>query len=101
MSVIVSVPVRDPAAVGVKVTLIEQFVPAATDVPQLLAWAKSPLVAMLVMLKAALPLFLNVTACGALVIMKPCEAKVRLEGVRLTPGAGGGPPLPPPPPHAN
>jgi hypothetical protein len=36
LSVIVSVPVRLPAAVGVKVTEIAQFAPAATLAPQVL-----------------------------------------------------------------
>jgi hypothetical protein len=35
MSVIVKVPVRLPVVAGVKITLIVQFVPAASDVPQL------------------------------------------------------------------
>lgn len=36
LSVMVSAPVRVPVAVGVKVTLIMQFAPAATLAPQLL-----------------------------------------------------------------
>ena len=35
----VSVPVRVPAAVGLKVTLIVQLAPLARDEPQLLVWA--------------------------------------------------------------
>src|SRR5574337_864211 len=94
-------PVRDPAAVGVKVTLMLQLELAAREVLQLLVWAKSPLGAMLVILNAAVPAFRSVIACGALGIMKPCDGNVRLEGERLTDGAGGGPPIPPPPPQAN
>jgi hypothetical protein len=37
LSVIVTAPVRAPVAVGVKVTLIVQLAPAATELPQLLA----------------------------------------------------------------
>jgi len=33
------VPVRVPAAVGVKVTLMEQFALAANELPQVLVWA--------------------------------------------------------------
>ena len=44
LSVSVSAPVRLPAAVGVKVTLISQPAPAATEPAQVLVWAKSPLV---------------------------------------------------------
>src|SRR5258706_15082825 len=39
LSVTVIVPVRVPAAVGVKVTLMVQFAPAATEVPQVLVCA--------------------------------------------------------------
>jgi len=42
LSVIVSVPVRLPVAVGVKVTLIVQLEPAATEPAQVLVWEKSP-----------------------------------------------------------
>ena len=42
-SVMVSVPARGPAPVGVKVTLTVQLALAATLAPQLLACAKSPL----------------------------------------------------------
>src|SRR6266699_802376 len=57
LSVTVNVALRDPVAVGVKVTLIVQFAPAATLEPQLLVCPKSPGLApvkvMLVMLNAA------------------------------------------------
>jgi hypothetical protein len=49
LSVIVSVPVRVPTMVGVNVTLIVHLAPAANEVPQLLVWAKSPVVEMLLM----------------------------------------------------
>src|SRR2546427_9096326 len=52
LSVMASTPVRDPVTVGLNVTLTEQFPPAATLVPQLFVWAKSPLAAMLEMLRA-------------------------------------------------
>ena len=44
LSVTVSVPFRAPATVGVNVTLIVQFEFAASEVPQVLVWAKSPVV---------------------------------------------------------
>ena len=44
LSVSVSVPVRFPAAVGVKVTPIVQPAPTATEPAQVLVWAKSPVV---------------------------------------------------------
>jgi hypothetical protein len=54
-------PVLVPPAVGLKVTLRVQLAPAATLEPQVLVWEKSPLAVMLVMLRAALPVFLSVT----------------------------------------
>ena len=75
MSVIVTLALRPPVAVGVKVTLIEQLAPAARvlePLGQVLVWAKSPLLvplrAMLLMVKAAVPLLVNVTVCAALVL---------------------------------
>src|SRR5690242_19280801 len=41
LSEIFSEALRFPVAKGIKVTLIVQFAPAATAIPQLLAWAKS------------------------------------------------------------
>src|SRR2546423_1215804 len=70
LSVMVSVPARDPVTEGVKVTLMAQLVPAPTLVPQLFVWAKSPLAGSLQMLtlemlRAAVPLFVRVTAWPA------------------------------------
>ena len=66
LSATVNVPLRVPVAVGVKVTLIVQFAPAATEAPQLLVWAKSPLfvpaMVMLVIVSAVLWEFVRVTA---------------------------------------
>jgi hypothetical protein len=65
LSVILSEAARLPLAVGVKVTLIVQFAAAVTELPQVLVWAKSlalaPVIARLVMLKAAVPVLLRVT----------------------------------------
>src|SRR5215467_12508247 len=43
LSVTEIVPVREPLAVGVKVTEMVQFAATATDEPQVLVWLKSPL----------------------------------------------------------
>ena|SRR5690242_16625696 len=59
-SVIVMLPVRVPAAVGVKATLNVHDAPGFTVLPQLLVWAKSPAVAMLVMINGPLPVFFSV-----------------------------------------
>jgi hypothetical protein len=61
LSVMVTAPLRVPAAVGVKVTLMVQLAPAVTLPPQVLVWEKSPLAVMLVMLRPALPVFVSVT----------------------------------------
>jgi hypothetical protein len=46
-----------PLAVGVKVTMSVQDALGFTVLPQLLVWAKSPVVAMLVIAKGPLPVF--------------------------------------------
>jgi hypothetical protein len=61
LSAMVTAPVLVPAAVGLKVTLSVQLPLAARLEPQVLVWEKSPLTVMLVMLRAALPVFLRVT----------------------------------------
>src|SRR5207302_5400425 len=86
LSVIVIAPVLVPVAVGVNVTLIVQFAPAPTEVPQVFVCPKSPLGAMLVMPSVALPVFLSVTLCVALVVLICWYPNVRLVGDRLTIG---------------
>ena len=61
MSVTVMEPVREPVAVGVKVTLIVHDELAARLVPQVLVCEKSPLTVMLEIVRAALPGLLRVT----------------------------------------
>ena len=68
LSVTVIVPGWLPAAVGVKVTLMEQLAPAATEAPQVLVWAYGALATMLVMFSAAVPELVSVTDCAALVV---------------------------------
>ena len=75
LSVMVSVALRAPAAVGLKVTLKVQLAPAASvagSVPQVFVWAKSPAFAppmvMLLMVSVPVPGFVSVTFCAALVV---------------------------------
>ena len=86
--------VRVPVAVGLKVTLMVQFAPAARPVPQVLVCAKSPLFVPLsaieLMESAKLPLFVSVTVCAALTVPMAGLVKVRLAGFKLAAGAGGG-----------
>ena len=71
LSATLSVAERAPLAEGVKVTLIEQLAPAATELPQVLVWAKLlalvPETATPVMDNAALPELVSVIACAVLV----------------------------------
>ncbi len=65
-------PVRVPRWVGLKVTLIVQLFPAATELPQVLVWAKSPgsapVMVILVMLSVAFPVLVSVTGCAELAV---------------------------------
>jgi hypothetical protein len=58
-----------PVVLGVNVTLIMHVPLAATDVPQVLVWEKSPLfvppTVIPVMFNTAVPLLVNVTDCAA------------------------------------
>ena len=71
MSARLTVAPRAPLAEGLKVTLIVQLAPAATELPQELVWAKLlalvPVTPRLVMLKAALPPLVSVIAWAVLV----------------------------------
>jgi len=84
LSVAVSVPERDPEAVGVNVTEIVQLAPAATAVPQVFIAAKSPETAIEVIETATVPEFERVTVCAALVAPVGSEVNVRLVGERFT-----------------
>ena len=100
LSVIVMLPVRAPSWVGVKVTLIMQFFPAASVLPQgfvLVAAAKSPLIAMLLMFSVELPVFATVTLLAVVVVPTTVLANTSEVGVRVT----AGPPPPPQPVNAN
>jgi hypothetical protein len=61
LSVMVKVPVHVPACVGANKTLIVQAAPAARLCGQVFVWEKSPVITMLVMVKAAVPLFVRLS----------------------------------------
>jgi hypothetical protein len=86
LSVIVTVPDRDPDAVGAKVTLIVQEAPAATDVPQVFVCAKSPEATMPEMASGPVPVLESVTDWAAEVVPTAWEANVSEAAERLTPG---------------
>ena len=87
LSVMVRLPVRIPPAVGVNVTEMAQFAPAATLEPQVLAWAKSPEAAIELIFSAAVPVLVSVTVWAALVVPWFSEEKVKLDCVSVTAGA--------------
>jgi hypothetical protein len=58
--------VRLPPAVGLKVTVIAQLVPALTAAPQLLIWEKSPLAVTLEIVSERLPVLVSVMVCALL-----------------------------------
>jgi hypothetical protein len=61
LSVTVIAPLCEPVAVGVKVTLRVQLALAARLKPQVLVWEKSPLIVMLIIVRAAFPVLARVT----------------------------------------
>jgi hypothetical protein len=85
----VTEPLWGPGAVGIKVTLMLQLIPAPSEPPQGFIRAKSPLlvpvIATLVMLRVALPVLVNVTTC-ALVAPTAVSGNVIVEGDRPTAG---------------
>ena len=91
LSVMLTEAVRLPLAAGLNVTLIVQLLPAATELPHVLVWAKSlallPVRARLVILKVALPVLLRVAICAVLVAPTDWLPKARLVGERPSTGA--------------
>jgi len=89
---------RLPPAAGVKVMLNVQVDPAGSELPQLLAWAKSPglapVIVTLEMLRAAVPALSKVAVPATLVVPTGWLAKERLAGER--PAAGVPPATPTP-----
>jgi len=98
LSVTVSVALKLAADTGVKVTEIVQLAPAASELPHVLVWAKLagfvPPIAMPVIVNAALPLLVSVTAVGALVAPVVSLAKATEAGASVATGAGGTVPVP-------
>jgi hypothetical protein len=94
LSVMVKVPMRVPAAVGVNVTLKVQFALAANmagSVPHVFVCAKSPEVPIAVIVKLPVPVLVSVTVCAALVVFSAWLLKVRLVGASPTAGVGFAP----------
>jgi hypothetical protein len=92
LSVMVKEPLREPVAVGVKVTLRVQLALAARLEPQVLVWEKSPLfvpaMVTLVMLSVALPVLVSVMGAAGLVVPITWLPKSYDDGERATKGVG-------------
>ena len=73
---------------GVKLTVIVQVAPAASEAPQLFVCEKGEDATIEVIERSASPLFESVRACGALVIPTSCDANVNAAGVTEATGAG-------------
>ena len=85
VSAIVRTPVVEPSAVGVNVTPIVQFAPAAMLVPQvLLATANGPVAVILVKLSATFKRFVTLRFFTALVSPTAIFPKLKLVGERVT-----------------
>jgi hypothetical protein len=78
LSVIVSVPVESPEAVGTKVTLTVQDCPAPTEVPQVLLSEKGLVASMCATVRVIAPPFVIVTVWGALAVPTSWLEKERL-----------------------
>src|SRR5215467_10999758 len=68
LSLTVRVPVREPAAVGLKLTLMAQPAFAAREAPQLFVCEKSPVTAMPAIVNTPGPLLVSVSVLAALVV---------------------------------
>jgi hypothetical protein len=68
LSEIVTVPAALPELCGLKITLISHRAPAATLLPQVLDWRNGPATLSAEIDKAADPVLVRVTLCGALVV---------------------------------
>jgi hypothetical protein len=87
LSVTVSVPGWLPVAVGVNVTLMAHWPPAAIEAAQVLVCAYGALAAMLVSESEAVPEFVSVMVCAALVVLIAWFPNARLVGASVTAGA--------------
>ena len=94
MSVILRLPLRDPEAVGVKVTLITHLALEAKAAGQLLTCAKSPVVWSVPMFNVKLPVFVKVTDCVALEVPICWPVKTKLVGLTVAVARGAAEPVP-------
>ena len=91
---ICTLALRAPAEVGANLTLIVQLAPPARVVGasgQVAVCEKSPAFVpatpTLLIDRGAVPVFVTVTLCGALVVPTPCDPKATVDGDTCTAGA--------------
>ena len=84
-----SVPVRDPRAVGVKITETVQYPPTATTDPQVDTnpLEKSPDAPIEVIEIGTEPVFVKVTGCEALGVLMACPVNDSIPGTTVAVGA--------------
>lgn len=100
LSATLSEAVLDPACVGVNVTWMEQFAPAAKLDPQVLVWANIPFefaIEIPAMFNAAVPVLFKVTVTAELVVPTAWPANVTVDAERFATGEPCCGMLPPPP----
>jgi hypothetical protein len=78
-------PLRIPAALGVKATWTVHPAPAATEAQSFVS-LKSPAAVTLLTVSVLVPVLVNATACAAVVMPTVSLPKLMLDGVRLMPG---------------
>lgn len=91
LSVTLTEAVRVPDPMGLNVTVMAHVIPPPSEVGQVLVCEKSaafgPVIVMLLIVTAVVPVFLTVIFCGLLAAPTSCVVNVRLLGVRVTPPA--------------
>src|SRR5579871_730091 len=86
LSLTTSDPIRDPVAVGVKLSVMAQLFPAGSADGQVFVSLKSPVVEMPLIVSVTLPLLVRVTACDDDVVSSSWLPKWTAAGEKLTPG---------------
>lgn len=74
--------------VGLKVTLMEQVAEGDRVVTQLSDSVNEPEIVTFVIVRSAVPVFVSVTVCGALLVPMSCAGKVSEEGENVATGLG-------------
>src|ERR1700680_543878 len=82
-AVTVKLPFCVPGAVGRNVTLIVQEAPGANEVPQLLVWLYGAVTAILLIVRAVVPVLVSVAVFDGLRVLMTCVANVIVDGASV------------------